>query len=197
MPILGIMASQMSGKLWQPDGAFDSLATITVGSGGVASVEFAGIPNTYKHLQIRGITQSNRPIYTTDNLNFQVGNGSIDTGANYSKHSIFTDYQSGSVVYADANVNSTDMGNAYTTTVVANAFGAFIIDILDYANTSKYKTARVLSGADGNGSVLGYNPSVGLASGSWRSTSSITNVRLTLFLSTLNQYSTFSLYGIK
>jgi hypothetical protein len=176
---------------------YDSIATITVGAGGASNVEFTGIPNSYTHLQIRGIVQSNRPIYTTDNLDVAVGNGSIDTGANFSRHGVYSDFTSGTAIISDANVNSTLFVNGYTTTVVANAFGAFVIDILDYANPNKFKTARGLSGADGNGSVLGYNPSTGVTSGSWRSNSSITNIRLSLFLSTMNQYSTFALYGIK
>ena len=45
MPILGIMASQISGHLWQPEGAYDSLATVTVGATSVATIEIAGIPS--------------------------------------------------------------------------------------------------------------------------------------------------------
>jgi hypothetical protein len=57
MPILGIMASQISGHLWAPEGAYDSLATVTL-SASTASIEFAGIPATYKHLQVRVIARS-------------------------------------------------------------------------------------------------------------------------------------------
>lgn len=196
---VGIFASQISGRLWEPAGAYDALATVTVPSGGAASIEFAGIPTGYKHLQIRGINQTNRTTYNTDNAIMLLGNGSIDAGANYSKHSLFSDYLNGSVVYADGTANASNMsGLLFTTTGVSGAFGVFVIDILDYANTSKYKTVKVLSGADGNGTVAGYNPSVGLASGSWRNTAAITNIRLTPQLGTLfNQYSTFALYGVK
>jgi hypothetical protein len=40
MPVLGIIASQMSGHLFAPSGAYDSIATTTVGSGGAASITF-------------------------------------------------------------------------------------------------------------------------------------------------------------
>jgi hypothetical protein len=197
-PILtGVIASGISGNLGPAPVGFVSIATLDVGVGGASSVEFTNIPSTYKHLQIRGIAQSNRPIYTTDNVNIQVGNGSVDTGANYSKHSVYSDFTSSTGTISDANVNSTNLINGFTTTVVANAFGVFVADILDYTNSSKYKTARMLSGADGNGSVLGYNPSVGLSSGSWRSFSTITNIKINLSLDVMNRYSSFALYGIQ
>jgi hypothetical protein len=75
----------------------------------------------------------------------------------------------------------------------ANVFGTFIIDILDYANTSKYKTQRGLGGADLNGS--GY---ISFNSGNWRNTNAITSISLTpLYGSQFAQYSSFALYGIK
>ena len=75
----------------------------------------------------------------------------------------------------------------------ANIFGAIVIDILDYANTSKYKTARLLGGADQNGSG-----EVWSHSGNWRNTTAISSIKL-LEAVTGNfvQYSHFALYGIK
>jgi hypothetical protein len=179
--------------------SYESITTITVGAGGTSAIDFTSIPSTYKHLQIRGINQTNRATYNTDNAIMLLGNGSIDTGANYSKHSLFSDYQNGALVYADGVSGASNMSSIlFTTTGVSGAFGAFVVDIYDYANTSKYKTVKVLSGADGNGTVAGYNPSVGITSGNWRNTAAITNIRLTPQLGTLfNQYSQFALYGIK
>jgi hypothetical protein len=76
----------------------------------------------------------------------------------------------------------------------ANIFSGFVIDILDYANTNKYKTIRYLSGYDANGSGR-----VGLGSGSWRSTSAVTSITLQglEYSSNYKQYSSFALYGIK
>ena len=69
-------------------------------------------------------------------------------------------------------------------------FGTFIVDILDYANTNKYKTMRALDGFDANGS--GYAV---LWSGNWRSTSAVSTITITG--GTFAQYSSFALYGIK
>jgi hypothetical protein len=43
-PILGIMASQISGHLWEPQGAYDALSTVTL-SANASSVSFTGIPS--------------------------------------------------------------------------------------------------------------------------------------------------------
>ena len=59
MPILGIWASQISGHLWAPEGAYDALATVSL-STTTASVTFSGIPSGYKHLQLRLIARTNR-----------------------------------------------------------------------------------------------------------------------------------------
>jgi hypothetical protein len=66
------------------------------------------------------------------------------------------------------------------------------MDILDYANTNKFKTTRTLTGSDLNGSGV-----VSLDSGSWRSTSAITSITFTARANLINTYSSFALYGIK
>jgi hypothetical protein len=47
--ILGIIASSKLSAV----GDYESIATVTVGSGGAANVEFTSIPATYTHLQLR------------------------------------------------------------------------------------------------------------------------------------------------
>ena len=51
MPILGVIASQITGHL--STNSFESIQTVTVGSGGQSSISFSSIPSTYKHLQLR------------------------------------------------------------------------------------------------------------------------------------------------
>jgi hypothetical protein len=68
-----------------------------------------------------------------------------------------------------------------------------VIDILDYANTSKYKTTRTLAGNDQNGAGL-----VGLYSGLYMSTSAISSIEFTINGSgNFATGSNFALYGIK
>ena len=183
MPILGIMASQMSGKLWQPDGAYDSLATVTVGSGGVATITFAGIPNTYKHLQIRM-----RAIYSGSvGSGFMAFNGDNASG-NYSYHAVGGDGNAPGATSLTSQNQGRFTGFAGTSSAGPNAM---IMDILDYANTSKNKTARALYCWDANGT--GY---VEFNSTLWRSTSSINSIVFTP-ANTFAQNTQFSLYGVK
>lgn len=188
MPILGIMASAMSANLWQPQGAYDALSTVTVPSGGVASITFAAIPNTYKHLQIRAITRSTR---SATSSNIYLGFNSDTTTGNYYGHML---EGNGSSASAAAKIGSTTSFMSATSAAsnTAGIFSGVVIDILDYANTSKNKTSRGLSGYDANGSGLVY-----LASGLWMSTSAINSIQLTDPLGNFAENSQYTLYGVR
>ena len=162
--------------------SYESIATITIGAGGSATAEFTSIPSTYTHLQIRSMN-----IFSLGDQAIGVQVNS-DTTANYSYHRL---YGNGSAVSADAGTSTSTMYLTFGASST-NKEAPSIIDLLDYANTNKYKTFRCLSGSDANG-----NGFVALTSGSWRSTSAITSVKLTASGGVFNQYSSFALYGIK
>ena len=187
MPILGIMASAMSANLWQPEGAYDSLATITL-SASAATISFTGIPSTYKHLQVRIFGRGSTGDFPNTPMQF---NG--DTGANYRAHYLGGN---GSVAFAGdfgASQTSANAGWVSGSTQSANVFGAIIVDILDYANTSKYKTVRSLTGSDNNGSGL-----VGLFSSLWMNTTAINRIDMSPAAgASWVQYSQIALYGVK
>lgn len=178
-------------------GSYESIATVTVGAGGSSSIEFTSIPGTYTHLQVRGITQTNRGTYNIDEIWMQLNS---DTGNNYSDHYLFSNTESPSTaVSAGAHSSYGKITNIATSSSVATSvFGAAIIDILDYANTNKYKTIRALTGVDTNGAASGYAGFVSFVSGGWRNTNAITSIKLYPGIgTTLSQYSSFALYGIK
>jgi len=93
--------------------------------------------------------------------------------------------------YATASGNLMTCGNIAAANGTASAFGTAVIDILDYANTNKYKTVRTLAGWDANGSGL-----VSFWSGSWRNTNATTTITLLPNLGNWAQYSQFALYGV-
>jgi len=169
--------------------SFESIATVTVGSGGAANVEFTSIPAIYKHLQVRCFSRSDK---TNDivSLIFKVNS---DTGSNYAWHGIYAD---GSTVgaHGGSSTSYAVMPQATSDYLSANCFGVAIIDILDYANTNKYKTLRGLGGWETNSAGR-----VNLRSGLWQNTSAITSLTITPDPSGNNwkQYSHFALYGIK
>jgi hypothetical protein len=185
-PILGIWASAQQNASIAT--SFDSISTITVGAGGSASITFSSIPSTYAHLQIRAISKDARSnANTAFSMRF---NG--DTASNYNEHGMTGD--AGSVTaYATTNASAIGIGNTAGSTN-ANVYGIHIIDILDYANTNKFKTARILGGHDefGSGSSI-----LGLFSGAWRNTSAINSITILPLIANISQYSSFALYGIK
>jgi hypothetical protein len=186
-PILGIFASANQVQFIASP-AFESIATVTVGSGGAATVTFSSIPSTYQHLQVRYMPRISTAD-TAENTWLQF-NG--DTGSNYTYH--FLD-GNGSSASAGAGTSQTRIlaGRAGAANSGSNIFGANVLDVLDYADTNKYKTARILGGIDRNG-----NGNIRLDSGVWMNTAAVTS--LTISPTTANnfvEYSSFALYGIK
>jgi len=190
-PLLtGVFASQISGRLnlFQPISAYDALGTVTVPSGGLSSITFAGIPQAgYSHLQIRGIYR-----YTTglDILAMQLND---DTAANYSSHKVFGSGSSASAG-GSASVSKMDLGYMMNS---STGYGTAVVDILDYTNTTKAKTVRALSGTDLNGT--GY---INLNSSAWYNNSSsvypaINSIKIYPDAGTFAEYTQFSLYGVK
>jgi hypothetical protein len=163
--------------------SYESIATVTVGSGGAANVEFTSISSDYTHLQIRGIGRS-----TSTECDIKVQFNS-DTGSNYSYHRL---QGNGSTTGADGSGSQTTMFYCGRIDASTSVFGATIIDILDYKNTNKYKTLRALMGFDANGS--GYSS---LGSGMWMNTNAVTSIKLIPHAGNFAQYSEFSLYGIR
>lgn len=172
----------------------EPIATTLVGAGGVNQVTFNDIPQTYKHLQIRGIARGTTTIDTRVGLHLQVNS---DTGANYTVHNLYAD---GASVGANGYANRTFTFDANyelpQADAIANVFGAIIIDCLDYKNTSKYKTFRALVGFDNNGTT-GATGRIVYESGLWMDTNAITSIKLFPANDNWAQYSRFSLYGIK
>ena len=178
MGILGIYASQISGHLSSP---FDSLQTVTVGSGGTSSISFTSIPSVYKHLQIRAMTMASAGA-TTNGITWI---NSDTTGTNYYTHNLTGN---GSTAAAGSyNYPYTPFFGGGT-----SAPQGIIMDLLDYTDTNKYKTFKILSGYDANGSG-----NMSFTSQLWKNTAAITSIQITLTSGNWAQYSKFALYGIK
>jgi hypothetical protein len=187
MPILGIMASAISGNLWAPAGAYDSISTATVTAGGQATITFSSIPATYTHLQLRATIL---PSATSGGSMYMQINS--DTTMNYSNHYF---YGTGSTVGAGNTIGGTNMNVGLGIQQVGYT-GVSIIDILDYASTTKYKTVRALVGVDNNstgGVVALQSNSLFTANG----LSAVSSITLGLQSANFNQYSSIALYGIK
>lgn len=170
-------------------GDFESLATVTVGSGGASEIEFTSIPGTYQHLQVRIVARNAGAANSGLELAMRF-NGSSAT--DYTTHQLYGDGSNAAaevvsaIVSQDRNFPAWIPQNGTT----ADVFAGSVIDILDYGSSSKNTTWRSLSGWDANGSGF-----VLLRSGLWKSTSSISSIKLYM-TSNFQQHSTAALYGI-
>lgn len=162
--------------------AFESIATVN--PNGVSTVTFSSIAASYASLQLRMNVWGD-------------GNGTVgikfnsDSGANYSFHHLYGNGTSaGAAGYA--NRSYIELTTGQTVNYGTDSTFTLIIDIYDYASTTKYKTFKDIFGKDANGSGI-----VGLGSGSWRSTSALTSIELSLDTGTFQSPSKIALYGIK
>lgn len=166
-------------------GSYESIATVTVGSGGASTITFDNIPNTYQHLQIRAITRGT----STGRIYMRFNN--VSTGTPYDYHGLAGN-GTNAVAIADTSENEiwlTVDGDSGT----ANHFTGMVLDILDYKDTNKNKTTRSLSGHSIDSISYWI---VWFESGLWRSTSAINRIDLTRGSGNFAQYTTFSLYGV-
>lgn len=193
-PILGIYASQITGHLnpFTPTGSYDALATYTVPSGGVSTVylSVAGLSG-YSHLQIRSIAQCSST--SSEWQRILVAFNSDTTNSNYADHII----QDSSSSLGAITETSTRKGFGAASKSGVSHFFLNITDILDYSSSVKYKVSRTLRGMSQNSSTAGVS-NVAFESNLWMSTAAITSIALTLEDgSNFNQYSQFSVYGVK
>jgi len=185
-----MLAGNTTWNPWSPDGAYDALSTVTVPSGGLSSITFAGIPNTYKHLQIRAITRT-----TNGSFNDMLATVNNDGGSNYSWHRLLADGSATPSAGAGSSQTAMTIGVDSSPTQTAGVFAANIIDILDYASVTKNKTFRALTGVDNNGS--GY---VIYYSGAWyNSSTAINSIRFApqAGAGDFAVNSQFTLYGVR
>ena len=165
---------------------YASIETISITNTSTSAITFKGIPQNYRHLQIRAILRNSGA--NTEALSSMVFNG--DTSANYSTGYL---YGTGASV-ATAHTASTSFGyfiDGNGSGTLSNVFASGVVDIPDYAVTSKYKTARGLSGWDANGSGFNF-----LTSSNWRSYAPITSITITCGQGNFAQNSHFALYGL-
>ena len=183
-PLLNNIVGFLGEGVGASTNSYESIATVTVGAGGSSYAEFTSIPNTYKHLQVRAIARSSSGGYAGVTFN-------SDTSSNYASHELLGNGSSASAAAYTSRADIPLMASA--TSSGTSIFTGFVIDVLDYANTNKYKTLRSLEGYDANGS--GY---VQLQSGLWQSTSAISTLKITCaYGQSWQQYSSFALYGVK
>jgi hypothetical protein len=167
---------------------FNLLSTITVGSGGAASITFSNIPQNFTDLMLfispreRDIADIRQPIFLTFNNNTSGYSDRISlTDATSTPTSTSNSYGAGSFVMN---------GYATGTTATSGTFSSLQTYISNYTG-SGYKVF-------GTDSVIENNGATGLLSiqaQSWDNTAAISSIQLTTYTA-FAQHSSASLYGI-
>jgi hypothetical protein len=178
-----------SNKFWDQDtaqGAMELIGYYVAATNSNAS--FTNIPQTYKDLYI--VTTTKDAATTGDHVLKILANG--DAGANYNVTRLSVN---GTASSSDIQNNTTWGGwTAVTNNATANA-GIFSVNkthILNYSNTSMFKTFIDESAADTNGSGFVYHCGT-----IWKSTAAINNLIIATTNGGMTAGSTVYLYGIR
>jgi hypothetical protein len=159
---------------------YELISSVTVGSGGSASVTFSSIPQTYTDLVLK------------TSLNVDAGGPKLRFNGSSSGYSERLLYGNASVA-ASASATDPYFEWALQAINISNMFASTDVYIPNYTS-SNYKSISVDNVQEANIALL----SAYLLAGLWSNTAAVTSITAlvgsggTIF----NQYSTFYLYGI-
>lgn len=161
--------------------AFELVQTIEVGAGGIASIEFASIPQDGSDLLILSSSRNS-------------GNGALvfyfnndTTNTNYSRLVITSDGSSANTFSQSLPIFGLPNNSTYTASVFANSYTY----IPQYTNSlSKTVSAEAAMENYGNTSLTQ------IIAGRWAGTAPISSIKINTSSGDHTQYSTFSLYKI-
>ncbi len=165
---------------------FAKIASVTVGSGGAATISFSSIPSTYTDLCLKVSARDNRAgvldseMYVT----FNGGSSNLSSRTLYGSGASAGSSSSGTqipltIVSAAATANTFSNGEMYVANYASANNKSISIDSVDESNTAS--------------GVYAY-----LTAGLWSDSAAITSLTLTPFGgNSFVQYSTATLYGIK
>lgn len=162
------------------------LATVTVGAGGSATIDFSNIPQTYTDLCVLMSLRSDR--------------SAIDSDAYIKLNNTTTGY-SYRFLYSDPNLGTpvgNSSGSTYPMTVTnaanatASTFANSRLYISNYTS-SNYKSMAI-EGVSENNSIDCYTYTV---AGLWSNTAAVNQITITPYTGSFVQYTTATLYGVK
>ena len=162
---------------------FELISSVTVGSGGAASIDFTSIPATYTDLCIKMSVRNTAAAVS----GFVVAafNGST---ANFTARGVYGNGSSAASFSTPGNF----VGELVAANATASTFSNLEMYIPNYAGSS-FKSYSVDSVGENNGTSAQATISAGL----WSVSTAINQVTLTPNTGTLVQYSTAYLYGVK
>ena len=163
---------------------YQAIATVTVGSGGAATIDFTSIPATYTDLKLVCSLRSDRAGNVKDTINLKINNVTTNLSQRYLQ---------GNGSAATSGSLSNYWGETAAATATANTFGSIEFYFPNYASAN-YKSFSVESVMEDN-ATLGI---IVLAAGLWSNTTAINQLTIYPVNGTeWDQHSSATLYGIK
>jgi len=165
---------------------YKKIASVTVGSGGAANIEFTSIPGTYTDLIIKTSLRSDAGVtYNNVRLSF---NGSGGTA--YSARLVYGDGTS-ALSASESGLAFHALQYTAASSATASTFSNNDFYIPNYAGSTN-KSSSVDSVTENNATAA----IMGMAANLWANTAAITSIRLTQGSGNFVQHSTATLYGI-
>jgi hypothetical protein len=160
-------------------------STVTVGSGGAATIDFTSIPATFTDLVIF-VSARNTSSGASMRLRF---NGATTSNTDRYMEADGATVVSGSNAFGASYIFAGGVNGSSTT---SNTFASNFIYIPNYAGSTNKSVS--VDGVTENNATTAY---ADLTAGLWSNSSAITSIELTPNINSFAQYSTASLYGIK
>lgn len=163
------------------------ISTVTVGSGGAASISLSSIPSTFSDLVLllsareKNISDFRQPIFLTFNSNTSGYSDKIILGNGASVSSTSNSYGAGSFFME---------GYANGLSSTSNTFASITSYIPNYAGSSNKSVSTDSVTENNSTSAL-----QGIQTQLWSNTAAITSIQLTTYTE-FAQYTTASIYGI-
>jgi hypothetical protein len=163
------------------------ISSVTVGSGGAATIDFTSIPSTYTDLCVK-LSCRGSDSATVFSLLLRLNS---DSGSNYSYRNLYVD--TGNTPRSTSSTTSfIHLWSSPANTTTANTFSNTELYIPNYAGAN-FKSVSAENQAENNAS----DAYISMTAGLWSSTSAITSINLLEGSSgVFMQYSTAYLYGI-
>lgn len=156
------------------------IETVTVGSGGAASIAFTSIPQTYTDLLLKlSVRSTQTNIANTLTISF---NGST---SNFTARLL----EGSGASVSSFSQSAGNIGNVQGTTSTSSVFSSLDVYIPNYAGSNNKSYSA--DGVTENNATTAYQT---LSAGLWSQTAAITEIGI--YINDLAQYSSASLYGI-
>jgi hypothetical protein len=169
---------------------YNKIASVTVGAGGAANIEFTSIPGTYTDLVVK---TSIRNTASNGYDNVQVSFNGAPSGTSYSARNL-TDYVTAVISQSSTSASSFLYLYSSGANATASTFANSELYLPNYAGSSN-KSISADSATEANSSSA-FTSTRAIAAGLWAETSAITSLRLTPSSGNFAEFSTATLYGI-